>query len=641
MAEWYFRPKQPGEQNREPIHSEFFASDAISEPGKALVREGIQNSLDASLRNGSPVMVRIYLSGTERQIPPDMHSVFFNGSWPHFNAERNGLEASSRPSADDPCPFIVFEDMNTEGLTGDLTEPFQPDPGIENHFYHFFRAEGQSDKGASKRGSWGVGKTVFLRSSRLSSVIGLTVREDDGQRILMGKSVLRSHRVDDLNYQDGYLGVPPESEGVVLPIKDDATLDQFCEIFGIERGSKETGLSLMIPWYDQEITEHEIIRSVLKDYFYPILDGQLEVIIETPSYEALLGKNTLLEQVEELGEEFSADLSPLIQLAQWAQAVVDEERIVLNEPTGVRAWKWSSAIVPAGAMDQMRESLDKGDRLAVRVPVSVKPKSGDPRATYFDMYFERSFDDERGRPTFIREGIIIAEVKSSRSRGVRAIVVASDEAIAEFLRDAENPSHTDWNHSRLKDKYRYGFRSDLDFVKNCVYELVRIVSTEEREEDKKLLADVFSIPAPPDDEAPEPRPDPKPTPEPGDGPDDPPQPPPPPQKKRFHLSRRAGGFSVTKGDDDAAVPESIVIRAAYDIRRGNPIKRYNPADFNLNKAPIRLEPDPTGLDITEIADNRIVAKVTARDFSIHVIGFDPKRQLFVKVTATGADDGNS
>jgi hypothetical protein len=41
MHGWYFRPKVKGEVIREPIYGEFFATDAISDPGMALVREGI------------------------------------------------------------------------------------------------------------------------------------------------------------------------------------------------------------------------------------------------------------------------------------------------------------------------------------------------------------------------------------------------------------------------------------------------------------------------------------------------------------------------------------------------------------------------------------------------------------------------
>ena len=48
---WHFNTKRPSDKERNPIQGEFFAADAISKPGEPLVREGIQNSLDAR-RNG-------------------------------------------------------------------------------------------------------------------------------------------------------------------------------------------------------------------------------------------------------------------------------------------------------------------------------------------------------------------------------------------------------------------------------------------------------------------------------------------------------------------------------------------------------------------------------------------------------------
>ena len=60
---WRFNTRRPSEKRREPIQGEYFAAEAISNPGEALVREGIQNSLDAR-RNDGKVMVRIRVSGT-------------------------------------------------------------------------------------------------------------------------------------------------------------------------------------------------------------------------------------------------------------------------------------------------------------------------------------------------------------------------------------------------------------------------------------------------------------------------------------------------------------------------------------------------------------------------------------------------
>lgn len=55
---WHFVKYRPDETTRDPIVGEFFSTDAIENPAQALVREGIQNTLDAGRER--PVHVRVY-----------------------------------------------------------------------------------------------------------------------------------------------------------------------------------------------------------------------------------------------------------------------------------------------------------------------------------------------------------------------------------------------------------------------------------------------------------------------------------------------------------------------------------------------------------------------------------------------------
>ena len=55
--QWRFREMQPGEINIDPIEGEFFTTEALGSLNDALVREAIQNSLDAAVGEG-PVTVR-------------------------------------------------------------------------------------------------------------------------------------------------------------------------------------------------------------------------------------------------------------------------------------------------------------------------------------------------------------------------------------------------------------------------------------------------------------------------------------------------------------------------------------------------------------------------------------------------------
>jgi hypothetical protein len=161
---WHYRVKAPDEKVRDPIQGEFFSTEAIKNPADALVREAIQNALDAALKdeNGRPkdvLKVRFFLADKEHALPGCKVAQWFDGTWEHFHALGNGLRDA--PQKTDKCPWLVFEDFNTTGLEGDIHQS-DPIDGTRNSFFYFFRAEGRSGKSSEDRGRWGVGKHVFL-----------------------------------------------------------------------------------------------------------------------------------------------------------------------------------------------------------------------------------------------------------------------------------------------------------------------------------------------------------------------------------------------------------------------------------------------------------------------------------------------
>jgi hypothetical protein len=174
---WQFYLQQPTDPIHNPISGEFFSTEAVGNVTEALIREGIQNTLDAREKkaDGSrkPANARIFLSDTAGAIPANRALRWFGTLWSHVMAPGNGLR--NQPATDESCPFLVFEDFGTIGLTGN-PEEHQVVDDVENHFLNFFRAEGHSDKGAQDRGSWGVGKTVFPRASRQWSPLAVAWR---------------------------------------------------------------------------------------------------------------------------------------------------------------------------------------------------------------------------------------------------------------------------------------------------------------------------------------------------------------------------------------------------------------------------------------------------------------------------------
>ena len=643
---WYFNRLRRGDRIRDPIQGEFFASEAIDGPAEALVREGIQNSLDANRdANGQPlsktVRVRIFVSGQDGALSASRMKPYVEGAWEHLHADRNGLHEA--PDEGTSCPFLVFEDFCTTGLTGDI-EQWEDKPDVRNPFFYFFRAEGRSAKGEDDRGRWGVGKAVFPRASRANSIFGVTVRHNDKRRLLMGNVVLKTHRAENgQQYSpDGWYGIPEESSPsesgrLVLPVEDATLIDRFCKDFQLERGS-QAGLSIVVPWYEDEITAERLIGAAIRGYFYPILTGALEVTVATTAGTRVLTADSLLPTLDDLNGEIREELVPVVTLAQWAMANRDAIPSTVMPPS-TAAPKWSAELVPDEVANELRPRLSKGERIAVRVPAAVRPKTGGVKNSHFDVFVSRDDGASSDRPTFIREGIIIPDVRGPRVHGVRALVIAEHGPLARLLGDAENPAHTQWQRdgSNFKGKYVYG-PSYLTFVTNSVAEIVKILSDVDAPEDKSLLLDFFALPAAQHDDEDHPRRRRRVV-VPPEGPPPPPPPPPPPATPRpFRLTKIQGGFTVTRGASEAPLPQLLDIRVAYDRRNGNPLKKYDRADFKLDRKPIVFDPPPRGLQIRTRDSNHLVVALTDPDFALAVRGFDENRDLYVRVIAREAAD---
>jgi len=632
---WQFYRQQPTDPIHNPIAGEFFCTSGDGSVTDSLIREGIQNTLDARKKRTDgtrePATARIFLSGADGALPASRARRWFGTLWPHVMAPRNGLR--NQPAGDERCPFLVFEDFGTIGLTGD-PESHEVVDGAPNHFLNFFRAEGQSDKGENDRGSWGVGKTVFPRASRISSFLALTARADDNRQLLLGRSILKYHRMSGAPYKsDGYFG-EQRVDGFMLPTGDPATLTDFRTDFRIKR-HRECGLTIVVPWYETDgdggITRDNVLVAVLRGFFYPILMGHLSVNVATPVEEIVLNAESMLRTVESIGGELALKLLPIMTLAEWAQATRETFQS-LNAPPAERAQKWSSELVPGAVISHIRQSLAERKRVAIRVPLYVQPRTGEPLATFFDLFLEHS-EEENDRPVFIRDELIISEVQSPRTNQVRALVIVEDSPLASLLRDAETPAHTHWSAgtTKFKDKYKFG-PGAIHFVRLSVSELLRIVNQAEQQPDPTITIDFFSVPAPADDEetvptrrrkaknkgeeaAPEPieiaqtRP------------------------RRFRIEPLSGGFRLTHGDAPIEPPMRVRVGVAYDVRQGNPLAKFHPSDIDLGAIKQEMSEHSATVESMRPEPKRgLVIDITVNkpDFRLDFTGFDVHRDLYVR-----------
>ena len=631
---WHFSKVNPRFKNREATQGEFFSNDTEL---RALIREAVQNSLDAR-RPGlrGPVSIRIFISGTQGALRPEDARRYFRSGWDHFHAKGSGLREA--PGRNDACPFIAYEDSGTTGLTGDV-EQYHEVAGVRNPFYYFFRAEGQSNKLETGRGRWGLGKFVFPRSSSIRSFFGLTVRHDDGKKLLVGQSILRSHHIEDKSYTpDGWFGEKPEKDEAAAPVDDQDFINQFESDFCLER-KLDPGLSLVVPFCDTSWTPEAVVESVIQDYFYVILRDELVVTVESSTSQTVVNSSTLTGIIEQAGEHVKDGVQPLLKLTNWAlTSVAASAAIVLKSNGAASLGKWSQKTIPANIFSSLRRAFNDTGRLALRVPVDVQYRHGLLRASYFDIFLERSEGSQQKRPMFIRDGIIISDVRSRLIRDVHALVTIDDSPLTEFLGDAENPAHTEWHEesSHFKGKYLNG-TATLRFIRNSVADLCQMLTEAAEDEDPEMLLDVFSIGTmgghDPNWSVQFPSMTNKGTP--GTNANA--------QRLRtlkektrkprsWRLTRREGGFRIAGRPAPEELNRGIEILVAYDRRSGSALRKYSHTDFQLDQKPVQIDAHGAQIEIPE--PNRLIVYPDSDVFDVTVTGFDKNRDLFLQARAS-------
>lgn len=607
---------------RNPVSGDFFSQDAIEDASEALVREAVQNSLDAA-RAGQQVVVRLRVIESLGRLAQNRIGKILEGLEPHLLAQGNGL--LHPPGIFDCERYAVVEDFGTTGLEGDPSE-WDPDAGAKNDFFAFFRAEGYSSKEGEDRGRWGVGKTVFPRSSQINAFFGVTRTQRHAHTLAMGRCILKMHKVDGISYvPDGYFGEHDRS--IVLPASTQTDLGQLEAAFEITRRRADmTGLSVIIPFLDESITADTLLRAAVRDYFHPLLAGTLVIEIAANDNVWQLSAETVKLIAKDKRDVIGPEILPIIELAEWALHV--QPAPILIEPPDGGSPQWDAAQLPEETVEAGRAVLAKEARQAFRCNLTVRPKDGPAKPSFFSVYLSNAGDQDRRRPVFVRDGIVITNAAGTTLRGRHALVTIEDLPLAALLGDAENVAHTEWNKDRslFGQKYVHA-KSYLSYVRKAAAEVVRLLTEGDVERDPDLLQDILSIVLPPDDheqdeDAAEGR-DAKgkrKTPRPRGWPARP---------QRFRIERLQGGFAVHPGDPEAEPLGHLQIRVAYDTNRGNPLKAWHPADFRLDQRPVEVTAE-TGCSIQARADNQITMRIDSPQFRFSVTGFDPKRDLYVR-----------
>jgi hypothetical protein len=600
-----FREKSADEVEQEVTQRDQFNSDEVTLTA-TLVRETNQNSLDAKLPlSSSPVRVRMRFV-----TPGPSASGYFGDLFTGLKEHLTACEVDfSGLNLNEPR-LLVIEDFGTTGLTGNWNET---DNGA---FSDFWRRIGKSHKGGNSNGRWGLGKLVFSSSSRIRTFFGVTRRENDIQPLLMGQVVLSNHTIKDKKFAPhGFFAIPAKN-GLQLPVTDSAAIKLFCGTCGVTR-IDEPGLSIVIPCILEEIKADNLISEVVRNYFFPVLTGQLEVEVE--------GQLINAANFSEVAAKYSKN-SANSGLMEFIRALQKKKDL---PPDAILENTWAKDIetaLDASLLAGLRDSFAKGGLTHVRFPITLKRKDGTQADSYFDLFLKHANEDQQGEAIFVRSAITVPdEARFFRGHQVFGALVASQTPITSFLGDAENPAHTRWNGSaeKLEKNWKAG-KQRLREIRNSLNDLYKAVTHAVETSEENALIDVFFIPDDAEEKIEK------------EGKhrktDVPPMPPVTPSPKLYRIVQRKGGFSIKSGPALSAdkLPLTVKVRAAYDSLKGDPFKQYNSLDFDFMSNDLQIL--ATGATSSVIGSNEIFIEAASPEFTVDIKGFDEHRDLLVKAT---------
>ncbi len=603
---WHFREFKDGEIIHDSHVEEFFTKQTSLE---AVVRESIQNSLDAIRDPQKPVRVRFLFARAPKEA-----GIFFNGLKEHLLAS----EVNAAAIGNTGFEFFAIEDFNTTGLTGHTTYDQCLATG-EGNFCNFWWVDGSSRKGMMKGGRWGLGKYTFFVFSELKHFYGLTVTDESEEQLLMGRALTKKHRIGGRSYSpDGVFSAEKYN-----PISEVSILTQVNNFFDLKRNTSP-GLSLIVPYPKPDNPDtvfSDVLSYTLENYLYSMIAGKLIVQIEDKTGE----NNKELELNKYNLVQFLRNKSSKDGSFKRLERLCDiYQRVLSKDPDYVL--RKIETIDPTDIMENFGDHLEEARQkftiakqlLKIRIYFEITYENAvNNNDAFVDLIITKDSNFKDENVQCLRNGInVINGIGNFGMKEGLAILSAEDNLAAEFLGDAENPSHTEWNSGteRLRSGKYKSPEKTLRIIKSFPKNVLNILSIQPESEDLGALSTFFHIQS-------------------GIGRRIGHRSTKPVVKvnrtlPKIHIDKFSTGFKIKLSEEGKKnIPLQVIIRTAYDTTDGNPFSKYSEYDYKIGSEKVTVEINEGS--ILEMRLNIITVIAEGNEFDITVSGFDGHRDLIV------------
>ncbi|MCD8297981.1 MAG: hypothetical protein LUC88_10460 [Prevotella sp.] len=398
-------------------------------PYRSLIRESIQNSLDAVLDENKPVKVKFSVKAFDLHNYPGFFGLrqHIEGCMDYYKGNKD-VERIYQPMIDYldnlkknnivKIPYVEVSDYNTIGMEYEYGK-------TNNPFYAFVRAAGVSSKGdTGAGGSYGFGKAAYINMSKINTIL-VSTKTKDGNSYFEGVSYLCIHYLkgEEGKFESG--GFYDNNGG--KPIDKEENIPKRFQ-------RKEIGTDIYIVGIDDSDPSSiykDMKEAVLCNFWLAIYRNNLEVefdIKNITSEDSIINKDNIISEMEKCFAYYTdGEYNPMPFLDAVIKAKCDETYFYKeNEFLNIGKVKFYA----------IRDKNAKAKILYMRKPLML--------------------------------------VKSKRMQslnGFYGVFVCDNLKGNEILRNTENSAHTEWDAANCKENGKIARKALLEideFIKDCI-----------------------------------------------------------------------------------------------------------------------------------------------------------------------------
>ncbi len=569
---------------------------------ETLVREAIQNSLDAQLEKDQPVQINFTFYeeaiGSRRE--------YFEKLMEY----RDSLGLVIPEEWDnDKIKWLIVEDFNTTGLLGSLED--RKDSDFWNYWLNF----GISSKDGTKRGSKGIGRVTFLIASRIQTVIGITSRFK-AEKAICGMAVLgvdtnneflkstHAHFAKDIN---GNIFELHDSDEHYSSIKNSFCFEDYEDGF-------ESGLGLLIPYPHTELSTEVILAAAIENFAPAVLSNNLEIKVDG----RVLNKDNIFSIAPTVSDHLNdkAIKNDVVRFLNYINDVLNDDSTTELKFYSIK--KNSIKDYPKkNVISKLQNLISFGGSIKLKLSFPIYKNGIKDFVSLKVLIGPSSQTSPTPIDKFFREGMSIPNVKTKTPGDLDLIILAEEGELARYLNLCEGKAHLDFLESqevKLALK-KHGYDQGITlrrYIKNIQTELRILMTPDVPKEDPTVFDKYFS-------KAKKKRP--------GRGTitgintpiDIPPRKVSPVQVSELH-----NGLKISAEKKFTEWPVNFETIITYSDGTRSP--SWNIHDFSFDKLNLNYQQ----CELSYV-DNKVLVKGFSSETIISITGFDPNRELDIKI----------